>query len=148
TWNGYDTLTGLSGPTDSRVEALDALTGAKAGINAFRVRSLTLGGSTVNWQEDTGSAIVRHREEFFDMAGALKSDHLFTPRKLRLDEDPSHLAAGATWTETYADDVTAPAAQPSISSTVTWTVEAVDEMVTVPAGTFSCLRVHSIESGL
>jgi hypothetical protein len=30
---------------------------------------------------------------------------------------------------------------------VQWTIEAVDEMVTVPAGTFSCLRVHSVESG-
>jgi hypothetical protein len=44
--------------------------------------------------------------------------------------------------------VTSPArSQPTATITVTWTVEAVDEMVTVPAGTFKCLRVHSTESG-
>lgn len=147
TWNGFDTRSGLSGVTDSRVEALDTLTGAKAGVRAFRIRSLTLGGSTVNWQEDTGTAIVRHREQFLDQAGALMSDHLFTPRKLRLDEAAGRLVAGASWTETYTDAVTAPAAQPGGAVTVTWTVEAVDERVTVPAGTFSCLRVHSVDSG-
>ena len=31
--------------------------------------------------------------------------------------------------------------------TVTWTVVGVDESVTVPAGTFTCLHVHSVESG-
>jgi hypothetical protein len=148
TWNGFDTLSGLSGASDSRVEALETLTGAKAGVSAYRIRSVTLTGSTVNWQEDTGSATVRHREEFLDPAGALKSDHLFTPRKLRLDEDPARIVVGASWTETYADAVTAPLAQPSSTVTVTWTVEAVDETVTVPAGTFACLRVHSIDSGL
>lgn len=148
TWNGYDTLSGLSGPTDSRVEAMEALTGAKAGISAFRVKSLTLSGYTVNWQQDTGTATVRHREQFFDATGALKSDHVYTPSKLRLDEDPAHLVVGASWTEMYTDDVTAPTVVPSRAATATWTVEAIDEMVSVPAGTFSCLRVHSVESGL
>src|SRR5690349_19440082 len=41
TWQGTDTLTGLSGITDSRVEALEALSGAKAGISAYRIRSVT-----------------------------------------------------------------------------------------------------------
>ena len=148
TWNGVDTLTGLSGITDSRVEALESMTGAKAGISAYRIRSVTLSGSTVNWQQDTGTSIVRHREEFFDLTGTLKSDHLFTPDKLRLDEDPSHIVLGASWTETYTDAVTAPLAQAGTTATVTWTVEAVDEMVSVPAGTFPCLRVHSIDSSL
>jgi len=148
TWQGTDTLTGLSGITDSRVEALEPLAGAKAGISAYRIRSVTLSGSTVNWQQDTGTSIVRHREEFFDVTGALKSDHQFTPEKLRLDEDPARTMLGASWTETYSDTVTAPLAQPASTATITWTVEAVDEMVTVPAGTFSCLRVHSVDSSL
>jgi hypothetical protein len=99
-----------------------------------------LGGSTVNWQQDTGTAVVRQREEFFDTAGALKSDHSFTPSKLRLDEDPSRTVLGASWTEMYTDEVTAPLAQPASTATTTWTVEAVDEVVTVPAGTFSSTR--------
>lgn len=146
TWQGYDTLSGSSGITDSRVEALETLTGAKAGVSAYRIRSVTLSGSTVNWQQDTGTSIVRHREEFFDVTGTLKSDHQFTPEKVRLDENPARTVLGASWTEAYSDTVTAPLAQPAASATVTWTVEAVDEMITVPAGTFSCLRVHSVDS--
>jgi hypothetical protein len=142
TWNGYDTLSGASGPTDSHVEALETLTGAKAGKSAFRVRSATLVGSTVNWQEDTGTAVVRHREQFFDAGGLLKSDHLFTPNKLRLDESAARTALNASWVETYTD-----VANASTTITVAWTVEAVDEMVTVPAGTFSCLRVHAVQAG-
>jgi len=52
------------------------------------------------------------------------------------------------WDSNHADEVTAPLAQPASTATVTWTVEAVNEMVTVPAGTFSCLRVHSVDAGL
>jgi hypothetical protein len=150
TWNGFDTLTGLSGVTTSIVDSLDTLSGAKAGIQAFQVTSTTLSGSTINWQQDTGTAIVRHREEFLDATSAVMSDHLYTPGKLRLDESTAHTALNAAWTETFTDDVTASSttrAQPSTTITVTWTVEAVDESVTVPAGTFTCLRVHSVESG-
>jgi hypothetical protein len=150
TWKASDTLTGLTGTSSSTVEGVDMLTGANAGISAFRVRSTTLSGSTVNWQQDTGSATIRHREEFLDPSGAVTSDHLYLPGKLRLDEAPAHLALNATWTETYSDQVTAsstPRVQPTTTITVSWTVEAVDEVVTVPAGTFTCVRLHSVESG-
>lgn len=150
TWNASDTLTGLSGVTGSTVEALDTMTGAKAGVSAFRVRSSTLSGSTINWQQDTGSSTLRHREQFLDSGGAVASDHLYAPSKLRLDESPAHLTLNATWTESYTDQVTSsssPRTQPMTAVTVTWTVEAVDESVTVPAGTFTCIRIHSVESG-
>jgi hypothetical protein len=142
TWKASDSLTGASGTTSSTVEALETLTGAKSGISAFRVHSTTLSGATVNWQQDTGTAIVRHREQFLDASGALQSDHVFTPGKLRLDETPAHQLLNATWVETYTDVAAA-----STMVTVNWTVEAVDESVTVPAGTFTCLRLHSVESG-
>jgi hypothetical protein len=142
TWNGTDSRSGQSGTVSSRVEALDTLTGSKAGISAFRVHDATLGGSVINWQQDTGTSVVRHREQFFDAAGTLTSDHLYTPDKLRLDESPTHTTMGATWTESFMDASTV-----TTTITVQWMVEAVDEMVTVPAGTFSCLRVHSVESG-
>lgn len=141
-WRGSDTLTGLSGSTSSKIEAFETLTGIKAGVHAYRVRSTTLTGSTVNWQEDTGTATVRHREQFLDAAGAIMTDHYYLPSKLRLDESAAHTSLGATWTELYTDQVTV-----SGSVSVAWTVEAVDEAVTVPAGTFKCLRVHAVETG-
>jgi hypothetical protein len=98
-WNGYDPSSGLSGMTDSKVEALEAMTGAKAGISAFRVHSTTLSGATVNWQQDTRTATIRHREQFLDPSGGLLSDHLYTPSKLRLDEDTARTVLNASWTE-------------------------------------------------
>jgi hypothetical protein len=142
TWKSSDPLTGLNGTTGSTIEALETMTGVKAGVQAYRVRSTTLTGSTVNWQQDTGTAVVRHREQFLDTKGAIMTDHYYLPSKLRLDESPAHTTLGATWTEVYTDQVTV-----SASVSVTWTVEAVDEMVTVPAGTFKCLRVHAVETG-
>src|SRR5262249_50452991 len=142
TWKSSDTLSGLSGTTGSMIEALETMTGVKAGVSAYRVRSTTLTGSTVNWQQDTGTAVVRHREQFLDTRGAIMTDHYYLLSKLRLDESPAHTTLGATWTEVYTDQVTTIA-----SVSVAWTVEAVDEMVTVPAGTFKCLRVHAVETG-
>ena len=53
---------------------------------------------------------------------------------------------GTNWTETYVDTKTrSTGAVVPATLKVTWTVEAIDEMVTVPAGTFPCLRVHRVE---
>ena len=69
------------------------------------------------------------------------------PSQMRLDETPAHLAAGVTWQEPITITQTLPAGGAPITAqvTVTWTVDAVNESVTVPAGTFSCLRVHRVE---
>jgi hypothetical protein len=147
-WLTTDPVTGASAQTQSVVEARDSLTGTKAGIPLYRVRSTTLTGGTVNWQQDTGTAVVRHREQFTDATGAIVSDYLYDPSKLRLDEDPAHLAPGAAWTETYSDSLTravfsAPHTTPVSAD---WTVVAVDESVTVAAGTFTCLHVHRVEA--
>ncbi|MEP6652008.1 MAG: hypothetical protein ABJA82_01535 [Myxococcales bacterium] len=148
TWNATDPATGKSANTTSTVVDMNGLAGTKAGIALFRVVSTTLTGGTVNWQEDTGSAIVRHREQFTDQTGAIVSDYLYNPSKLRLDEAPPHMAAHATWTENYADvvDKAGVATTQTTPVVATWTVVAVDEMVTVPAGSFSCLHVHRVET--
>jgi hypothetical protein len=66
---------------------------------------------------------------------------------MRLDETAAHLVVGTTWTETIADTKTrSTGAVVSATVTVKWTVEAINETVTVPAGTFSCLRVHRVET--
>jgi hypothetical protein len=145
-WRVVDVSSGASGMTQSTVEAMETLTGSKQGVMTFRVRSTTLTGSTLNWQQDTGTALVRHRERFFDLTGAVRSDHEYVPSVQRLDESPTHLVAGASWTEKVTDTKTAPGAAPVTATVdVTWTVEAVNENVTVPAGTFSCIRVHRLE---
>lgn len=147
-WLTTDPATGKSAQTQSVVEVTDSLTGSKAGIPLFRVKSTTLTGGTVNWQEDTGRAVVRHREQFTDETGVVVSDYVYDPRKLRLDEDPAHLALNAAWTETYSDVVTRAGygSPQTITVNADWTVVAVDEAVTVAAGSFSCLHVHRVET--
>jgi hypothetical protein len=142
----YQVIDGETGATSVKsqsVEELEDLEGDKAGVLAFRLRSEKNRGYTVSWQEDTGSAIVRHRELSYDVGDVLESDAIYTPGKLRLDEATDRLVAGATYVEQYRKTVTD--ASTGLTTTMDrqeeWVVEAVDEVVEVPAGRFECLRI-------
>jgi hypothetical protein len=130
----------------STVEAFEDVGGAKAGVMAYRVRTQGDDGETVSWQEDTGTAVIRHREQSFTTAAALQSDQVFMPYKLRIDEATDRTSDGASFGETYTEVETDPLTGATKTQTKadTWTVEAVNESVTVPAGTFSCIRLHRV----
>ena len=126
------------------VEAIESVGGEKGDVEAFRVRTEKTEGWTISWQQDLGSAIVRHREQAWREEGTMKEEEYFLPSKLRVDETPSRVTVDATWQETYTekridgDDGTFT----TEDKVETWTVEAVDEEVTVPAGTFKAIRVR------
>jgi len=128
------------------IGAVEDVGGAKAGVMANRVTTTKAGGMTVSWQEDTGDGVVRHRE--LDESGANSNDTIYTPSKPRVDETPAHMTPGATWTVAYTEDVTTtnpPGIPPtSVDKTEDWDTVAVDESITVPAGTFCALHVHRI----
>jgi hypothetical protein len=128
------------------VEAYEDVGGAKAGTTAFRVRTEKTDGATVSWQEDRCDSVVRHREQSFSLAGVMTDDDVYQPQKLRIDELAAHLAVGATYTTAYSELHTDPAtgATTTKSKVENWTVEAIDEDVTVPAGTFKCVRLHKV----
>lgn len=142
-WTYAVTPTGM--PTvqkTSTVQAFEDVGGSKAGVMAFRVRTEKVDGATVSWQADTGTAIVRHREQVFDLTQAMTSEQYYTPSKLRVDD--AHLTAGATWVDAYTEEsrnVGTGVVTP-IAKSETWTVEAAAELVTVPAGTFVCVRLR------
>ncbi len=145
TYRVTDTGTGEVGTKQNVVEALEDVGGAKAGVTAFRVRtSKPSGKSTVSWQEDTGSAIVRHREQERDVDAVVTLDEHFVPGKLRVDEAPAHLTLGARWDERYSEVAHDPAggADVTVEKTDRWTVESIDDAVTVPAGSFACVRLR------
>lgn len=125
----------------SEVEALEDVGGEKAGITAFRVRTTKPDGITLSWQEDTGTEVLRHREEERSLADSLLVEQIYLPARVRLDETAAHLAVGAMWDVSYTERTTGVGDVARIDQ---WTVEAVDEQVVVPAGTFSCLRVRRI----
>lgn len=132
----------------STVEALEDVGGSKAGTTAFRVRTAKTDGFTVSWQEDRCTSITRHREQTFDLNNVRNVDTFYQPDKLRVDESPAHTAMGATWQITFTEVTTDAANQTTtISKTENWSVEGVAESVTVPAGTFTALRLRKTTSG-
>jgi len=128
----------------STVGDLEDVGGAKAGVLAYRVSTVKAEGGeadTVSWQEDTGTALRRHRE--LDMTGT-HTEEWYQPYKLRLDESADHVSDGATWSESYVELVKREGSSLTTSSdkTEAWVVEAVDDVVAVPAGRFCALRVR------
>lgn len=145
TWT-YD-VTPVGMPTERKttsVQAFEDIGGQKAGTMAYRVRTERVDGVTVSWQGDIGVAIIRHREQVFDATTALSSEQYYNPGKLRVDDSPAHTTVGAHWIDSYTElsrNATTNLVT-SITKNETWTVEAAAEQITVPAGTFSCVRLH------
>jgi hypothetical protein len=148
TYRITDPSTGATGNKMSTVEVSEDVGGAKAGTIAMRVRTEKLDGVTVSWQEDVGTGIIRHREQAFDLGENLLLEETYSPHKLRIDETTNHLSSGASWTETYEETVTDANGTRTVSKSESWTVEAVDESITVPAGTFTTVRLRKVGSGL
>jgi hypothetical protein len=130
------------------VEAYENVGDRKDGTMAFRIRTEKTNGATVSWQEDRCTSIVRHREKSFDSAEVLESDQFYMPSKLRVSEDPAHLVAGASWGVTYDEvEVDPVSGEATVSKSETWSVVAVGEQVTVPAGTFTAVQFRKVTSG-
>ena len=135
-------------PKTTTFEAFEDVGDLKTGVTAFRQRTEKVVGHALSWHHDDCTGVTRHREQTFDDAGTLVTDQFYVPGKLRVDEAPAHLTLGATWTTAYTEvEVDPILGTHTVSKDETWTVQAVDEMVTTPAGTFSCLKVHKTTSG-
>ena len=128
------------------VETLEDVGGTKVGTVAYRVRTEKTDGVTVSWQEDTCDGVVRHREQSLDLAGVLESDQYYVPGKQRVDDSAAHKVAGATWVTEYTEVEEDPAtgAIETRSKADRWTIEAVDEEITVPAGTYRAIRIRRV----
>ena len=85
---------------------------------------------------------MRLEEKQLDQTGAVLVDKQYAPPILVLDESAAHLVSGATWTEQYMETKTPSTKKKATKETTDWTVEAVADTVTVPAGTYTCIRVR------
>jgi hypothetical protein len=134
-------VTPLGAPAETKTQTVMALqeVPGKTGVTAYFVVTEKIDGRTESWQEDRGDRIVRHREVSFDSLGAMNGLELYEPYKLRVDETAEHTMVGAAWTDVYQETIDGGA---PVSRASNWTVEAVAEAVTVPAGTFTCLKVR------
>lgn len=149
TWT-YDT-SDMGSPVEPKTttfEAYEDVGDRKTGVMAYRQRTQKVVGTAVSWHSDDCTAVTRHREQTLDGAGTLITDQFYVPGKLRVDESVAHTALGASWSIAYTEvEVDPISGTTTRSKDETWTVEGVDESVTVPAGTFTALRVRKITSG-
>jgi hypothetical protein len=141
TWTYHVDDQGIVYDKTSAVEAMEDLGGSKAGISGFKVRETVKDSIQFTWYQTVDSGVVRHHDQLQDQGGKMLSDEWYDPFMRRTDETTDHLKAGASWSESFTNTkttTTKPTA--TIPHQETWTTEAVDESVTVPAGTFSAIK--------
>jgi len=142
TWAYHVDDQGVVYDKQSAVEAFEDMGGAIAGTMGFKVRETVKAAIQLTWYEQTGTDVRRHHDQLADDTGRQLSDEWYSPYLLRVDEAPEHLTKGATWTINYTHTKTT-SSKPTTTSnqSETWTVDGVDLVTKVPAGTFNALKV-------
>src|SRR4029079_11617498 len=117
------------------------------GVMAFRILREEFDGKGFRWIQSRDDVVSFLHDEWSDLEGKGTKSEYFEPARLRIDERPEHLRLNARWTEEYTQVNVDPGPGVEIDREFilnTWTVEATDERVPVPAGTFTCIRVHRV----
>jgi len=147
TWDYHVDDQGVTYEKQSKVESQEDLGGSKAGISGFKVRETVKESIQLTWYQVVDTGVVRHHDQMQDTSGRMLSDEWYDPYLLRTDESSAHLQAGATWTIDYTNTKTTTSKPTAtVAHAETWTVDAVDESVTVAAGSFSALKVTRTDS--
>src|SRR5690349_9841259 len=128
--------------------------GPNADKTAFHAVTAKMSGQgmdkTESWQAvlDDGS-VVRYRElEYKAGTDTPNGEEHWDPYKLRIDQSPEHLGAGATWNERYAETKIDKGVATTASRDDGWKVEGVD----VPCGPvkgemLSCIKLSKGTDG-
>jgi hypothetical protein len=125
--------------------------GPYADVEAFRTttrRGVDGSNETVSWQATVGARVVRYREQAFNAtSGDLDIEEYWEPYKLRVDQTEEFLETGGSFLESYDETKLIPGEEPTTATrSDRWTVLAVDETVTVPAGTFQAVKMNRVSS--
>ena len=140
-WTYHVNDTGVVYDKVSTVEATEDAGGMFAGVTVFRVHDHFPAEEQNTWYQVDGSVVKRLHEDVLNGA-LLKSEDWFSPFRLRVDETAEHMVAGAAWTMSYMDTASnPPKAVTMTAKSDAWRVDGVDEMVSVPFGTFMSLHV-------
>jgi len=123
------------------VGALEKVSGSGPNRELLANRTVTRKGEmdeTVSWQNRVGDRVVRYREQSFKAStGDPDVEEHWDPHKLHIDGSADRSVAGAHWVESYEETkIRSEGGTTSAQRTDQWSVKAVDEEVTVPAGTF------------
>jgi hypothetical protein len=117
-------------------------TGPHASEMAFKV--VTKKGATdqtISWQALSGDRVVRYREQaFHESTGELEEEEHWDPAKLHIDGSAAHTVEDASWLEEYQETKLPVGKEPSTETARDrWSVDAIDQVITVPAGTFKAI---------
>jgi len=117
-------------------------TGPHATETAFKVVTKKgVSDQTISWQAVVGERVVRYREQaFHEGSGELEEEEHWDPAKLHIDGSAAHTAQDASWLESY-QETKLPVGEAASTETARdrWTVDAIDQVITVPAGTFKAI---------
>ena len=120
-------------------------TGPNAALTAFRMvtrKGVNGMDETISWQARVGTRVLRYREQAY-MANpphALELEEYWAPAKLRADETPGRMVAGATWLETDQETKLPVGGTPSTTEVQDrWTVTAERQAVTVRGKSYEVL---------
>jgi hypothetical protein len=131
-----DPQTGASADKTTTVEAYEDVGASHPGKKAFRVRVEKLAGVSVYWEGIEAGLTVRYRNDDYDLLGALLGRVVNRPYRLKLDESPSRMVAGTSYTENYTATTTDSGGTTVKAQVDQWSVIALSEAVTVPMGQF------------
>jgi hypothetical protein len=123
------------------VGVLEKVDGSGPNQDMLANRTVTRKGEldeTISWQNRVGDRVVRYREQSFKAStGEPDGEEHWDPHKLHIDGSADRIVAGAHWTESYEETkIRSEGGTTSAPRNDQWSVKAVDEEVTVPAGTF------------
>lgn len=146
TWTYHVNDKGVQFDKHAAIEGEEEVPG-KAGVTGIKMRETMPAEGQLTWYQRVGTLVVRHREQGLDGQGNPKSEQSFDPYRIRVDETPDHMAVGAAWDFSYTETASSvsrptPVTMPFNES---WKVDAVDEPVSVPAGTFNALKLTHVD---
>jgi hypothetical protein len=151
-WTYLVTAGSAVGAKVTTIGALESVggTGANADKMANRVVTIKKDGKdqTVSWAADLDDKIVKYREQSYDVKTMLPTeDDFWEPFKLEADDAPEHNEEGASWLEDYEETKVPVGGTPVVQAKRDrWTLKAVAETVTVPAGTFRAVVFEKVGS--
>ena len=142
TWTYHVDDQGVVYDKNSSIDALEDMGGPAAGTMGYKMTETVKSSIQSTWYEQTATDVRRHHDTMSDTAGRLLSDEWYSPYLLRVDEAPDHLTAGASWTINYTNTKTTSSKPTTMNNHAeTWTVDGVDVVTAVPAGTFNALKI-------
>ena len=125
------------------VVSVDGVDYGASNVGEYRIREELLDGTIWSWEGREAKRVALEQEEIDDRDGNVLDEESYDPPITVVDEGTERLAVGAKWPEAFINTTPNAKGHPkSKRAEAKWEVESVTDQVSVPAGTFTCLRLR------